>query len=472
LRPLRGERVLVVGLSIEGVESCSWDAAEQKAENVANFSTVIYYLPTLADDYLRRQSTLTEAARSRLLSAEKPVLTEVSQQDQPSFAVNLRQMYRQMISTTGRLAVFVGDPRTPLSLGSSLQISMLFPWFPAIYDEENQVTEVDEDWPTASYLRQVASTPYTLGRRRGDTPDTPAEMLSIMALASEADAVGSREVHVLANGRGGVSAVALVADLSSSDGIAERLEAVFLPKLRNTTAETEVGQLLEDICGIQILAQEPSWANTVQLPSEVPSLLALAELEGRREALDLAIQLERDRRLALRRFVPLLWATGAELESLVRDALRYLGAHVSDPVSRSEEDGIVMDCFGRGWVLEVKGNEGILKQRDVEHAYKHATEVIARTEGEFVGRALLVVNAERLEDPSLRQRSVPRNAERVAAHWSVSILFAEMLLVAVAQKQMEAFDESAFWAAIDSASVVADLPADFSSLRNNAESGD
>jgi hypothetical protein len=470
----RSERVLVLGLPIEGVESYAlgWQPTDL---NVAEYSTVIYYLGEYSqgvDRWMEGAEALRREESARLRRAVVEGSVDASDlvpprnpNEPPCFDVDRRQLYRQMVSHDDRIAVFVGDPTTRACANyiESLAPS-LFPWFPEVITDPVTVTQVSEG-DFAGYLKLVETAPFTFATR--PNPINMDYASAEMVAASEGDGFRGLTLSVLAAGRSGPTALGFSAQIyAEGEASGGRLSVCWLPEPTTVSPAEAMATLLEGLCGIELRTTAPPWARLVRVEAEIPVRSELSHLASEREALaERTAQLEAELD-EVRRFLPLLWATGHELEVLVRDAFRFLGAEVRDPESRSEEDGIIIDYDGRAWVLEVKGNEGSLKQKDVTDAHKHESEVLDRTEGKLVGRALLVINAERLTEPSLRQRSMPSNAERVAARWSVSVVFAEMLLAAVAQKQVDAFDEVSFWGAIAAASVIADLPVAIGAVRS------
>jgi len=131
---------------------------------------------------------------------------------------------------------------------------------------------------------------------------------------------------------------------------------IFLPETSLTPDDT-IQLVLNDICGVETLRQEPDWIEKYIAPGQrqIDERIRAIEIEIR-SAFD-NLKLAKDERDDIRKCLKLLYEREKALEPIVRDILRNLGAHVEDPSEQNKEDGWVVVKVGEETyegVLEVK----------------------------------------------------------------------------------------------------------------------
>lgn len=131
---------------------------------------------------------------------------------------------------------------------------------------------------------------------------------------------------------------------------------VFLPPT-SLNDEESVRLILRNACGVEVALPDPDWIEDLAVEGQEQIDQQLRHLIERREQIELDIQatsIERDQK---RQILRLLFDRDLSLETVVRNALRELGADVDDPKDPAKEDGWVsfqIDGQLREGVLEIK----------------------------------------------------------------------------------------------------------------------
>jgi hypothetical protein len=150
----------------------------------------------------------------------------------------------------------------------------------------------------------------------------------------------------------------------------------------------------------------------------------------------------------VKRFHKMLYETGEDaLEPVVREALRQLGAQVTDPPPRSgKEDGRLVSPAGDNGMLEIKGPQGPLKLRDVRQLDQWVRDAIAEEEWESKG--LLIVNAYHKTPLADRGNPFPDNCIKAAKRFEICLMTTSQLFRALVVDQRGELDRDQFWATI------------------------
>jgi len=143
---------------------------------------------------------------------------------------------------------------------------------------------------------------------------------------------------------------------------------IFLPKINLDEDETLL-LVLEDICGIEMELPEPKWLEQYSAPGQAEIDKKIKEIETITRKLSNLLDVEKSKRLNVRRFLKLLYEIKHPLEPVVRETFKALDAQVEEPKENNKEDGwikIVIDGKTYLGVLEIKstkskqfGEEGI-----------------------------------------------------------------------------------------------------------------
>jgi len=148
---------------------------------------------------------------------------------------------------------------------------------------------------------------------------------------------------------------------------------IFLPEISLTEDETLV-IILRDLCGVESSLPEPDWLESFNAPGQKVIDDKIRLLETEIDSLIENYQIAQSEREKARECLKLLYERGDQLEIVVRNILRGLGAHVEDPENPGKEDGwITVQVSGETLegVLEVKstrnpqfGEDGIRQLLD------------------------------------------------------------------------------------------------------------
>lgn len=226
-----------------------------------------------------------------------------------------------------------------------------------------------------------------------------------------------------------------------------------LPLPSGLSSHEAVSLLLREKAGIDLIAQPPPWIASYKLPDEASAdsrLREAVQAVGAAQAAEAQAseQLEREQR-----FRALLYATGDELENIVHDALRTLGATVERP-SGDKDDGRLLDPKGRSGMLEVKGVKG---QIGVEHVRQLRGWALDAEATGWEGKPILVGNVLRDKPPSERGNPVADNAAKFATKQGVVIVTTAQIYEVLRKLQLGA-DSLDFWDALFGNVGESDLP--------------
>ncbi len=176
----------------------------------------------------------------------------------------------------------------------------------------------------------------------------------------------------------------------------------FLPSPTEISSKSAIDILLEDFFDIRISeATEPDWVKDMKVPGE-------SEIEGRvskgieriKEEKNKIEKAKRELR-DITKFRKLLYTEGGELEHIVRETFRELGATVIEPKEKNKEDGWIETKFGKG-VLEIKKSNKSASRKHTRQLDDWVGNCIANDEE---CKGILVIN--HYGDNSLKDRENP-----------------------------------------------------------------
>jgi len=219
---------------------------------------------------------------------------------------------------------------------------------------------------------------------------------------------------------------------------------MWLPETTEVSVSEGIDSILRERFDIQFERPEPAWISGFRLPSAQLILSEIAEKEVAKQSIENDLVNARLRLSQASRFSKLLYETGEDvLEPIVRDALRRLGASVTDPEVKGREDGRLIDPFGRQLMLEIKGRSGTLRLSDVRELDNWVRDAMA-IEG-WESKGLLIANLQSEKSPIERKDFIPRNCSENAARFGISILTTFDLFNALVSLERNELDQKWFW---------------------------
>jgi hypothetical protein len=445
----REKRVLVLGSNIDatGVRAHQWDRLPREL-NVADYEVVILNFAPFEDE-------------SMAAGYNADVLP-----DKKSFA--------QLIFSHGAEVVALGDPNLMLGSEDEDDGGIRAPWF----DPRTPVT-----WWLPVWLRVQVETGQAI-----DVDDKDwAFYFKLLDRyfwywVESGSSVGAddyfRDIHRGADGlRAFIEPVASTR-FQKPVGLKMRFWAVraadhsrrtaeipvgasgqvfWLPTPNRVSADEAVEHILRERYDLAQKRTQPAWVGTYRLPREAPIASRIAQLEEERTRIESDLHKARDDAAHEGRFRLMLFEKGEDiLEPVVRDALRDLGADVTDPATRGKDDGRLSDPRRRLGTLEIKGRQGQIHLADVRQLGQWVSD--ARIEDGWDSKGIFIADAfcdTRIED---RGDAFPPNVVEAAERSDICLLTTPQLFEALTQEQAGELDRQAFWDSIFETSGVCPLP--------------
>lgn len=426
------KRILVLGSTAhpKGVVAFPWDAVPLDL-NVGDFDAVIL----------------------NLVSATPARFGGTGQEPgPPNVHVPNAAHFGALLFTPGTEVICIGLPGITTKWTGG-RVDWWLPIMPALTrDWHHSVDVVDPEFEF--YLRHVDRYPFHVIDQMGDGPGKERFFQGVRGKSIK---TVTASLRVLAQTRSGlVTAFGLTyygngsRDLSSGN-------VIWLPPPTKIGATEAVNLILSRRYGLAFERDLPEWAAYYKTPDEIPVHARMKDLEQQITT----SQAELDRLNAnlphLGRWGRLLYEQHDALETIVREALEFLGAGV-EPERNSREDGRLQDPRGRKAVLEIKGLVGPVKgahARELEHWRVDATE-----DPDWDGIGILIANPYCGTDPVGRRTNdcFPDEAMRAAKLFRHTVLSTCQLYEAVRAKQAGTLDEDAFWDEVFSGATLPSLP--------------
>jgi|JI6StandDraft_1071083.scaffolds.fasta_scaffold04932_6 hypothetical protein len=230
---------------------------------------------------------------------------------------------------------------------------------------------------------------------------------------------------------------------------------IFLPPPTVVSTSEAITELLCDRYGIGSAKQPPSWVQSYSLPWVDNAQVAMQAIQCQIDQLKTdyeRVELEAQHE---RRFLGLLYEQGDDgLEPLVREALYILGAKVIEPTRRGQEDGRLIDPFGRKAVLEIKGRDNQLPLKDV----RQLVDWVSQLTPDGWNKGILIANLFRNSPPSDREDVYASNSLDRASKNNLALLTTTQLFSALKSHQAGTLNPQKFWDALFEASGPCALP--------------
>ncbi len=242
---------------------------------------------------------------------------------------------------------------------------------------------------------------------------------------------------------------------NTDDLLATSGSMIFLPPPTELSTAEAITELLRDRYGIGTEKEAPKWTQDYTLPRIELARETMRTMQRQIDQLKLNHERAEAEANHESRFLGLLYEQGDDgLEPLVRDALRILGAEVIDPQRRGQEDGRLIDPFGRKAVLEIKGRDNQLPLKDVRQLIDWVSQL--QTEG--WNKGILIANLFRNSPPSERENIYASNSLQRATMHHLALVTTTQLFRALQSHQTGTLDLQGFWDALFRAKGPCSLP--------------
>jgi hypothetical protein len=238
--------------------------------------------------------------------------------------------------------------------------------------------------------------------------------------------------------------------------LAENERVTWLPAVSELSPHESVSLILSHVFGVTGRGAAPSWSEAYRLPEEVRALQRVQAQERTVERATAELEKRRAKAADAGRLRALLHEHDEALEGLVYDALRKLGGVVRPPSRAGIEDGRLVDPSGREAMLEIKGNLGPLKVREVRQLYDWTRRAFF-DEG-WEGKGVIIANLKLDQPPVERTELYGSEALAAAERSGIAILTTSQLYEALRQNELSTLDSSAFWDEVLTASGPCSLP--------------
>lgn len=219
-------------------------------------------------------------------------------------------------------------------------------------------------------------------------------------------------------------------------------DMIFLPPPTELSTSDAIEALLRERYKIGGSKEPPKWAQNYSLPRIDAAKAAMRDIQTQIDQLALDYGHAEAEAQHESRFLGLLYEQGDDLlEPLVREALRVLGAKVIDPQRRRQEDGRLIDPYGRKAVLEIKGRDNQLPLKDV----RQLVDWVSQLQTEGWNKGILIANLFRNSPPSEREDVYASNSLQRASANNLALVTTTQLFRALQSHQAGTLDLQKFW---------------------------
>jgi hypothetical protein len=423
-------RILVLGSAPHpGADAFRWDDVPLGL-SVADYDTVLLNLSLTSDG----------------------VIADTSGGRVPSMS-----QFARFLFSKGSEVVAIGNPSGYLRIHNGTAINATW-WLPVSFDANQEtgvgIHDIDPEW--AYYFRNVRRWAFYVANWPSFRTDVNAEAQQIYPRIEG----WTFRMKPLARTRFeqplGFLLQCLGRPIGASKSSPDYAAPIhWLPEPTEITVEEAINLILRVRYHVGATTAAPAWTAAYMLPHQIQAssdvVQRSVDLETAKAFLDEAERTYvRESRLQ-----GLIYERGEPLEILVRDALRELGAEVTER-PKDREDGRLVDPAGRHGILEVKGRTDSAKIQDVRQLFQWVSDA-EMFEG-WEGKGFLVVNAFCENPPEERGDAFPHNTAAVAAARNLCLLTTEQIFVALSERQAGRFDAGVFWDTVFSEAGVSTLP--------------
>lgn len=422
------QEILVVGSrqNFQNVHVVPWEALTENL-NILNYHSIVVVLASLGDGPC----------------PSFPVLVDVPKWTRVVFSS----------SSTGEV-IIVGDPNTLVAVDANVKMTAqgLPVSIGTQVERTNLIDDVAEEYE--SYFKLVSESTFYLRSPCPEFwPEQPNALNTLKQLYPTVKSIDVQNVEALARARaedGPMIAMRFRLRAPGALSSVDRTDIRSCPitVLPSTTDPEEgVSLLLRQRFGISNVTPPPLWIDKWGLPKERP---IADELEANRKKIDklkeeaVRIQERLDKES---RPKEILFETGGRLETLVAEVLRTLGAEVEELGQPDREDGRMRTPLDSRILYEVKGTQSRAKREYARQVLDWHTGAQLEDNG-WNGTPLLIVNANRLDDPSEHEQPFHGKIETFAGDRGLALCTTVDLFEAVVADQEGKLDRDLFWQAL------------------------
>lgn len=411
------ERLLLIGCnSFSGINSVEWGSALE--ENILDYDIVVASVPHITDEFL------------------------IDAKD--DFLKKIRERLVRFLDSHGKLVVLLQSEKTIKRANNSPKSVTNLDWCPInihIVTDSGKSISIKRDGMYEEYLRKMSYWTYFIKIPRTSLsnelvqfygPKAKYEIPKCPYLENRYGRMLAGECCIFVlNKKTTHTAYGIPYDSFNEQPDFITGPIVFLPLIEGTTKEEALLEILKEEIGYSLKSPAPDWAEKVEMPGVATLCEQVNEAEKNIENENERIKKLSARIGDLNAYRRLLYATGNELEDVVRKSLELCGGEVK-PAGYGEEE-YILEVDGEEYLIEVKGVAKSISMKHLRQLNDYLAKYEEDTDKEPKG--ILVGNAWRNEEPELRDAHdtpvFPANVIKRGAKWEISLLSSLTLFDAV-----------------------------------------
>jgi len=194
---------------------------------------------------------------------------------------------------------------------------------------------------------------------------------------------------------------------------------VALPKILDP--DEAINTILE-VLGVYEKTPPPNWSESIKVPGIDELEKKLKPKLEKMEQIKKEIEGDRKKIQDLEKFKKLLYATGKELESIVKDSLTFIGLKNAREGRAPEKEDLLLDFNGTDFnlgVIEVKGVKGSVVLDDFRQADEWVWDYKNQSSK---AKGIVIANCYRLEDSSSNQKRMEFSNMDFCRQHEISVL--------------------------------------------------
>ena len=448
--PAPQKRILVLGSKHPKTDSFEWDKLPENL-TVSDSDVIVVNLVSLEE--------------------RKELQTSLNLDKIPS-----RDAFREFLFSKNQdsMMIFIGDPSIELRQSTSPQgwsggyyvhqVVSWLPGFPPVIKESTKLVNSVSPGPFESYLELVKSAPvYLSENQRWEWIDETQLERYLVKVHGRANAITALDSKCIAKNRQGHPiAISFRYEVLHDDydrrsrsstqraPLTTSCEVVWLPAPTAVSGQEGVQRILNDVFGhSQEGEAPPDWVENFILPNEAKLNSTLTEIHAQIADIQAqAAEIARQKVLA-GSYKRMLYATGkVELEPIVRQALRDLGAEVTESgkdAGGNELEDSRLTYNGRDALVEFKGLGKGCKLDDI----RQLMDWLNRAEDKGVrAKGIAVINGFRKQPPDQRNKVFENQVVTRAQQLEICLITTYDLYKAIVSQQRGQFDAEKFWAKV------------------------
>jgi hypothetical protein len=229
----------------------------------------------------------------------------------------------------------------------------------------------------------------------------------------------------------------------------------FLPPTTSLPVIEGIKLILQNRYNLILESETPEWINEYKLPEQLDVEYKIGEYEKEIKNLEGNIEKLQEPLHHVNSFQKLLYETGENLRNIVLDALENLGAKV-DRTDISQDDGRLIDPFGRKATIEVKGVEKSVKRKDIRQLEDWMD--TAKEKDNWESKGILIANTYIKNPLNKRKEPFPNDCSKKAISEEICLITTTQLFKALQHLQENEFNQEDFWDSIFNTNGKCDLP--------------